>query len=297
MSCTSDAVLMTETWKVSTGLLGRVEAEVLAEQIERVCDLEEAVVSAFEIEPDSGDWRVEVYFGCAEPSQAEIKGLFGDQPAELEKLPQIDWVSRSQSLLKPIRAGRFYVHGEHDRDTRKPGSICIEMQAGQAFGTGHHGTTQGCLLAIDYVLRRGGAGGNVLDLGCGSAILSIAYALAAKQRVLASDIDPIAITTAQDNAVLNQAQNFVEAFVAPGMRDRRLTGHGQFDLIIANILAAPLQRMKQDIAGALAGDGLLILSGITIDQENRLLGAYRPFGLTLRQRWRLDGWSTLLLSR
>ena len=296
-SCRVDAVLMTETWKVSTGLLDQASAEALAGRIECMLDLEGAVVAAYETEPDSGDWAVDVYFGVVKPDEHEVARLFDGQAVTVEKLPEVDWVSRSQSLLKPIRAGRFYVHGQHDRHTRPSGAICIEMQAGQAFGTGHHGTTQGCLLAIDHVLRREKQlERRVLDLGCGSAILAIAYALAAKRPVIASDIDPVAIATARGNAQLNQASALVETFVAAGMRDRRLSGIQQFDLLIANILAGPLQRMKPEIARALAPEGQLILSGITVDQEARLLGSYRPFGLTLQRRWRLEGWSTLLLS-
>ncbi len=277
-------------------MLEHGEAEALAAQIGESGDAEEIVVSAFEVAVDSGDWCVEAYFGGKAPSKQQIERLFGGLAVQCEKLPDTDWVSRSQSLLKPIRARRFFVHGEHDRHKRPAGSISIEIQAGQAFGTGHHGTTQGCLLALDHVLRRG-CPTKVLDLGCGSAILAIAFASASKQQVLASDIDPVAIATARENGRLNGASGFVAAFVAPGMHHSRLCRPGQFDLIIANILASPLQRMKRDIVRALAGDGQLILSGITVDQEARLLGSYRPFGLSLRRRWRIDGWSTLLLSR
>ncbi|MEM7425093.1 MAG: 50S ribosomal protein L11 methyltransferase [Pseudomonadota bacterium] len=287
---------MTETWKVSTGLLSRAAAEGLAARIDEAASESGIVVAAFAVEPDSADWRVEAYVGERPPARELIAELFGDLPVVTEKLPPADWVARSQSLLKPIRAGRFFIHGEHDRDKRISGAVCVEIQAGQAFGTGHHGTTRGCLLAIDHVLRHQRPK-RMLDLGCGSAILAIAAARAVRQPVLAGDVDPVAVSTAKQNARLNQAAGLVDTVVAAGMRGPKLCPPNRFDLIVANILAGPLQSMKRDIAHALSPGGQLILSGITVDQECRLLGAYRPFGLFLHRRWRPDGWSTLLLRK
>lgn len=241
-------------------------------------------------------WCVEVYFQDQTPDPDELGRLFASRLITTEKLPDTDWVSHSQSQLAPIRAGRFFVHGEHDRSRRPASGVSIEIQAGQAFGTGHHGTTRGCLLALDDLLNRKQPE-TVLDVGCGSAVLAIAFALATKRRALASDIDPVAIEVARANAHSNQAGNLVQTVVAGGADHPQIRAFAPAELVMANILAKPLTDMKADLAGCVAPGGCLILSGITVDQESRLLGSYRPLGLTLQKRWRLEGWSTLLLGR
>ncbi|MEM1201513.1 MAG: 50S ribosomal protein L11 methyltransferase, partial [Pseudomonadota bacterium] len=272
---------MTQTWKVTTELLHKDAAEPLAERLEDALDGEPVVVSAFETEPDTGIWTVEVYFQGQLPSDAELERLFGPVSLSSELLPDTDWVSHSQSQLTPIRAGRFFVHGEHDRSLRPAAGVSIEIQAGQAFGTGHHGTTRGCLLAIDHVLRWARPK-TALDVGCGSAVLSIAFALATRRNVLASDIDPVAIDVARSNARLNEAGAFVQTVVASGVEASAIRAFTPSQLVIANILANPLCRMKAGLAGAVAPGGHLILSGITVDQERRLLGSYAPFGLLFK---------------
>lgn len=287
---------MTQTWKVSTGLLHQHDAENLAETISSALSDEGAVVSAFEQDAATQYWCVEVYFPESAPAASKLENLFGSLPIRTEALPEQDWVSHSQTSLAPIRAGRFFLHGEHDRARRPAGGVSIEIQAGQAFGTGHHGTTRGCLLALDHVLSQRQPR-SVLDVGCGSAVLAIAFALATKRRAVASDIDPVAVDVARSNARDNAVANLVRTLVATGVEHPSIQTFAPFDLVMANILAKPLTDMKARLAATVADGGGVILSGITVDQENRLLGAYRPFGLRLQKRWRLEGWSTLLLER
>ena len=289
-------MLMTEIWKVSTNLLAKEDAEALADTVSARCADDGVVVAAFEVNVKTALWRVEAYFENGLPDPPELQALFDGQSFESELLPDTDWVSHSQSGLSPIRAGRFYVHGAHDRHTRPTGAVCIEIQAGQAFGTGHHGTTRGCLLALDDVLRRLSPL-SALDVGCGSAVLAIAFGRAVRRPAYASDIDPVAIRVAAGNIAENQASAFVRPLVAVGVDHPEIAGNGPFELVFANILAAPLTAMKKPLSETVATNGRLVLSGITVDQEDRLLAAYRPFGLVLEKRWQLDGWSTLLLRR
>ena len=288
--------LMTQTWKVSTALLQQLDAENLADQITSTLLDDEAVVSAYEKDPENQLWCVEIYFQGEVPDQTELVRLFGGQTLTKEQLPDTDWVSHSQSQLAPIQAGRFFVHGAHDRHRRPASGVSVEIQAGQAFGTGHHGTTRGCLLALDDLLNRARPE-TVLDVGCGSAVLAIAFALATKRCALAGDIDPVAIEVARANARNNQAAGLVHTVVATGTGHPTIRAFTPAQLVMANILAKPLMDMKASLAACVAPGGWLILSGITVDQETRLLGSYRPFGLSLRKRWRLEGWSTLLLQK
>lgn len=215
---------------------------------------------------------------------------------EVETLPDIDWVARSLEGLKPVRAGRFFVHGSHDRALRRPGGIAVEIEAGLAFGSGHHGTTSGCLDMIERVARRERPC-NALDLGTGSGVLAIALALMARIPVLATDIDPVAVRVAADNVRLNRATAFVTAVAAPGFHHPVFAGWRPFDLIVANILARPLMRLAPGMAAKLAPGGSLILSGILDEQRAQVLAAY------VGQRFRhvatlhREGWTTLHLKR
>ncbi|MVA97159.1 50S ribosomal protein L11 methyltransferase [Nitratireductor sp. CAU 1489] len=192
---------------------------------------------------------------------------------ETEALPDIDWVAKSLEGLKPVRAGRFLVHGAHDRDQVHANDLSIEIEAAQAFGTGHHGTTAGCLEMIADVVRRERPR-NVLDLGTGSGVLAIAVAKLAHVPVLATDIDPIATAVAARNARLNGAGANIEAVTATGFRHREIAGRAPYDLIIANILARPLMRLAPDMARHLRPGGSLILSGILARQRNAVIAAY-----------------------
>lgn len=219
-------------------------------------------------------------------------------PAHLEttvaQLPDEDWVGLSQSGLPPIKAGRFFVHGSHDLPT-DDAVFPVLVDAGQAFGTGHHGTTTGCLLMLDGLEAQGLKPDTILDLGTGAGILAIAAAkLFPEANILATDIDPIAVQVADTNAAINAVQ--FRSVTADGFDTPALKGQS-FDLIIANILAGPLRGLAADIAKALNVDGFAILSGILDEQAEWVAQAFRAVGLTVEMRPSLDGWTSLLATR
>jgi ribosomal protein L11 methyltransferase len=213
-----------------------------------------------------------------------------------EILPDIDWVKASLDGLKPVRAGRFLIHGSHDRDRRRIGDIAIEIEAGLAFGTGHHGTTSGCLDLIAAVSRRQHPR-NALDLGTGSGVLAIALARLAHIPVLATDIDPVATAVARENARLNHVGALVETRTAVGFHDPAFAARGPFDLIVANILARPLMRLAPAMAAHLVPGGSIVLSGILDGQRNAVLAAYVGQKFRHVHTLRREGWATLWLQR
>jgi len=215
---------------------------------------------------------------------------------ETEAVPDIDWVAKSLEGLAPVRAGRFLVHGSHDRAKRRIGDIAIEIEAGLAFGTGHHGTTAGCLQMIDQVVRRERPR-NALDLGTGSGVLAIAIARLAHIPVLATDIDPVAVAVTRDNVSLNSAAAFIDTRTATGFHHRIFRAYAPFDLIVANILAGPLMKLAPQMAANISSGGSLILSGILERQREAVIAAY------VGQRFRhiatlpREGWVTLHMKR
>ena len=216
----------------------------------------------------------------------------------IETLPALDWVAESQKGLPPVRAGRFLVHGAHAAPVgaaRPAAALAIRIEAGQAFGTGHHESTRGCLLALEAV-SRGRRPRSCLDLGCGSGVLAIAMAKLWHVPVLASDIDPLAVEIAAENARLNGVRPWVRAVESDGAGRRRLRRRGPYDVIAANILAGPLLAMAGDLAGVLAPGGRLILSGLLRRQEGAVLARYRARRLGLVRRVMLGDWVTLVLS-
>ena len=251
-------------------------------------------------QPD-GSWLVEVYFE-AEPDEtlldATVRETLGpDAPAfTLAPLPDEDWVAKSLEGLKPVRAGRFVVHGSHDRDKVRPGEIAIEIEAGEAFGTGHHGTTAGCLAEIDRLCSTKDYK-SILDLGTGTGVLAIAIAKAFGKAVLATDIDPIATRVAQENAVLNGVGDLIEAATAEGFDDPVIAAHAPFDLVVANILAGPLIALAPAVARHLATDASVVLSGLLVEQGRAVTAAYEAEGLRLVRSGEMDGWLTLTLQR
>ncbi len=213
-----------------------------------------------------------------------------------EILPDIDWVTKSLEGLKPVRAGRFLVHGAHDRDQRRPGDLAIEIEAGLAFGTGHHGTTAGCLHMLSTVARREKPR-NALDLGTGSAVLAIALAKLCHIPVLATDIDPVAVAVAARNARLNGVAGLVETATAPGFADPLFARRGPFDLIVANILAKPLMKLAPHMAAHLAPGGSIVLSGILERQRDAVVAAYNGQRFRHVRTLRREGWVTIHLKR
>jgi ribosomal protein L11 methyltransferase len=286
---------MTHVWKITTPPLAKARANDLAERLEDTLKPRSDAIALFEADEERNLWLLEAYYQV-EPASADLTHVLGGVVVEIEKLDDVDWVSQSLSALEPISAGRFFVHGSHDRDKCPSGGICVEIDAGLAFGTGHHGTTRGCLLALDHILKIKRPR-NVLDVGCGSGVLAIAVAAACAIPVIASDIDPEAVQVAKRNAVINKKGPLVRTLVAGGVFHNLIAANSSYELVFANILAGPLVRMSASLARHVAPGGNLVLSGLLHHQEARIISAYRIAGLPLKQRWQLEGWSTLLFSR
>ncbi|ASY63680.1 Ribosomal protein L11 methyltransferase [Sinorhizobium sojae CCBAU 05684] len=263
---------------------------------------EDFAIATMEIDETRDVWEASIYMMADE--EAEVKARleealqpgFSHLPIEREVLPDIDWIAKSLEGLAPVRAGRFVVHGSHDRDKVKTGEVAIEIDAGQAFGTGHHGTTAGCLEMLASVARTRRIR-NVLDLGTGSGVLAIAARKLLHVPVLATDIDPIATRVATENARRNGVVTGLAFATAPGFHSTTFSANGPFDLIIANILARPLMKMAPELVANLAPGGSVILSGILAEQRWKVLAAYNGQHLEhVRTIWR-NGWVTIHLAK
>jgi len=259
-------------------------------------------VACAAFEDDAGHWHVSLHFRTPpdEAAVREMVALAGGADAgaalRFETLAAKDWVRASLEGLAPVDAGRFMVHGAHDRGRVAANRIGIEIEAALAFGTGHHGTTRGCLLALDYLAKQHRAA-RVLDIGTGSGVLAIAAARALHARVLASDIDPRAVIAARDNVRLNRAAPMVTLLCAAGADRRAIRARAPFDLVFANILLGPLKLMARPIARLAAPGAHVVLSGLLPAQATAALAAYRAQGPKLTRRIPLDGWMTLILQR
>lgn len=245
-------------------------------------------------------WAVVVYLEASDDKaavEALLQAMAASAGGRLSRVdPEEDWVARGLRALSPVRAGRFLVHGAHDRAAVRPGQIPIEIEAAQAFGTGHHATTLGCLLALEWLNQRVRPA-HVLDLGTGSGVLAIAAAKLWQARVTATDIDPIAVDAARENGRANGVAPYVrfvraEGFKAPALRDLP-----RQDLILANILARPLIELMPEIANAVAPGGRVVLSGLLKSQAPLVVGAAASRGLALERRFDRSEWATLLLAR
>jgi ribosomal protein L11 methyltransferase len=258
----------------------------------------QAAIAAFE-SPD-GRWDITVHFAEA-PDEASIRELVGlaagddvAQAIAFDTVEAKDWVKATLEELVPVRAGRFIVHGNHDRARIPPNKLGIEIEAALAFGTGHHGTTRGCLLLLDHVLKAGQPR-RVLDLGTGTGVLAIAAAKALHGKVLASDIDPPSVKVARENARLNGTGHRVQPIRATGFAAPDFAGCGPFDLVLANILANPLRQLAGPMSRHLAPSAFVILSGLLTHQAASVIAAYRARGLVPVRHLKIDGWSSLLL--
>jgi ribosomal protein L11 methyltransferase len=260
----------------------------------------EAAVAAFA--GPTGRWDITMHFAEA-PDQSTIRDLIalaaGDEVAravQFDVVESKDWVKATLEDLVPVHAGRFIVHGQHDRAKVPPNKLGIEIEAALAFGTGHHGTTRGCLVLLGHVLKAHRPR-RVLDLGTGTGVLAIAAAKALHDQVLASDIDALSVKVAAENARLNGVGPLVEVTWGSGFSAPRLRQRKPFDLVLANILANPLRQMATAMSGHLAGGARVILSGLLSPQAPSVIAAYRARGLVLEREIRIDGWSSLLLRK
>ena len=282
-------------------------ARAIADIIVETLDAAEAAASAFEENLNAPVWSampwiVEIYFAHA-PDEAAMRALIAiaadeahARQAEFVTLDERDWVKTSLEGLAPVRAGRFLVHGAHDRGRGHPNDIALEIPAALAFGTGHHGTTRGCLLALDGILKQRRPR-RVLDVGTGTGVLALAAARALRMKVAAGDIDPVCVATAQSNARLNGAAPWLRPVAAVGARHPRLQAGGPYDLIFANILAKPLRLLAPSLARLAAHPADLVLSGLLSGDVPGVLSAYRAQGFALAQRRDIEGWATLRLRR
>jgi ribosomal protein L11 methyltransferase len=253
--------------------------------------------------PDPGGQVPLSVYLAAEPERREMTALLaaaaaatGVEPPSVlvERLPDVDWVAESQKALPPLRVGRFYLYGSHVAEPVPPASVPIRIDANVAFGTGRHGSTKGCLLALEALAKRRRVR-RALDLGCGSGVLAIAIAKLWACPVLAADLDPDSVTQTRANARANRAAALVRAVTSDGYRDRRVACGGPYDLIAANILAEPLAAMAGDLARHLAPGGAAVLSGLLNEQEPGVRNRHRGHGLRLARRVVVEGWTTLVM--
>ncbi|TIX25373.1 MAG: 50S ribosomal protein L11 methyltransferase [Mesorhizobium sp.] len=277
----------------------KLEADRIFAALDAAFEDDGLPIAVLELDEEKDIQEVSLYAdGDVDPVEARVRTIIADlglsKPVERETLPNIDWVSRSLEGLKPVRAGRFLVHGSHDRAKRHAGDLAIEIEAGLAFGTGHHGTTAGCLEMLEQVVLRERPR-NALDLGTGSAVLAIALAKLAHIPVLATDIDPVAVRVA--NARLNHVKALVETVTAPGFHNPIFARRAPFDLIVANILARPLMRLAPQMARNIRLGGSLVLSGILDRQRDAVISAYVGQAFRHVRTLHREGWVTIHLKR
>ena len=274
----------------------RNACEAAAEDVDSDVMLEGATYSILEEDEDRDVWRIDAF----PTSQDEADGLVArlgqhaGVSVKVEPLADADWLAMSLSGLPPVRAGRFFVYGAHDQGRVPPNAVNLKIDAGAAFGTGHHGTTVGCLVAYDELLKRERFE-KVLDVGCGTGVLAIAAARTGAALAVGTDIDAPSVRIANENAKLNQAHaRFVHA---SGLNDVKVRAGAPYDLVFANILAPPLVALSQDIKMSLRIGGVAILSGLLRTQERRVSAAYLSRGFRLERRIHRDAWSALVLRR
>ncbi|MGR3621403.1 50S ribosomal protein L11 methyltransferase [Pseudophaeobacter sp.] len=286
------------TFTALTTLTGKPQATALGEAMENLMP-EPTGVGVFEIEDGSGLWEVGGYFTEA-PDQAGLallSSMHGAKDFVVSELPETDWVAHVRRELAPVEAGRFYVYGSHDADTVPEGSIPLLIEAAMAFGTGHHGTTLGCLKALDHLVDQGFVGTSVADIGCGTAVLAMAAARVWDGNFVASDIDEVAVEVAEANLKANGMSGAVTCLEAAGFDHPGLQAAAPYDLIFANILKGPLVALSPDLCGNLRDGGFAILSGILNEQADSVIEVYAQNGTNLVRRDEIGEWTTLLLQR
>lgn len=284
------------TFTAFTTLPGKAAAETLAKAMDRL-DPTPTGVGVFEMEDGSGLWEIGGYF-TERPDIAALALLavaFEARPFAVSELPETDWVAHVRRELAPVAAGRFFVYGAHDADKVPDGSEPLLIEAAMAFGTGHHGTTLGCLRALDRLIAEGFSANCVADVGCGTAVLAMAAARVWPATVVAGDIDPVAVEVAQTNVQANDLEGRVRCVEAAGFAHPELAACAPYDLIFANILKGPLLALAPDLAGALRDGGYAILSGVLNEQAEEVSTLYSRFGVNLVRTDRIGEWTTLTL--
>lgn len=286
------------TYSALTTLRGEEPARGMGEAMERMTPAPEGL-GVFEMEDGSGLWEVGGYF-TAPPDEAALALLaaaFDARPFAVSALPETDWVDKVQRELAPVRAGRFHLYGSHDAGSVPDGVVALLVDAAMAFGTGHHGTTTGCLQAYEALLQEDGRPGAVADIGCGTAVLAMAAARTGSAPVVAGDVDAVAVEVASANLRLNALADRVTCVEAAGFDHPAFAAAAPFDLIFANILKAPLIELAPSMAGMSALGGRAILSGILDGQADEVAQVYAAAGYSKEARLRIGDWVTLTLRR
>ncbi|WP_136439722.1 50S ribosomal protein L11 methyltransferase [Pacificoceanicola onchidii] len=289
---------MPTTYTAFTKLPSKDQAEALGLALEDM-DPEPTGIGVFEIEDGSGTWEVGGYF-IDTPNDVELAILaaaYGAQPFVVSEVPDTDWVDKVRRELTPVEAGRFFVYGSHDADKVPEGSVPLLIEAAMAFGTGHHGTTQGCLEALDRLAEQGFVGESVADIGCGTAVLAMGAASIWPNPVMASDIDEVAVEVAEANVSANNLSGKVTCVEAAGFGNAALTEAAPYDLIFANILKQPLIDLSPDMAANLQSGGYAILSGILTRQADEVVEVYARNGINQLRRDVIGDWVTLTLQK
>jgi len=286
------------TWTALTTLKGRGPADALGAAMENLTP-EPTGIGVFEIEDESGLWEVGGYF----TERPDVAGLallakmLGAKDFVVSELPETDWVAHVKRELAPVEAGRFFVYGSHDAKKIPDGKIGLLIEAAMAFGTGHHGTTLGCLRALDRLANQGFEARNVVDIGCGTAVLAMAAARLWPYPVLASDIDQVAVDVARANVDANGLAGRVTCVEAAGFGAPELQNAAPFDLVFANILKGPLIGLCPDIARNIAPNGLAVLSGVLNPQADDIIKVYEETGFSVLHRDKIADWTTLILTK
>jgi len=284
-------------------LAGFDAAHAYAEVLENALFPEPVAVSV--VDTERGPWRVEAIYDAMPPADA-LEELLTPVAQELglslpelvgAPVPERDWVSETLRGLAPVRAGRFTLYGSHDRGKVPARGIQFEIEASQAFGTGHHETTTGCLIALDDLAKAGARFDAIYDLGCGTGVLAMAAAKLWNVATLAGDIDPLAVRIARETIRANGLAHQVQAFTCAGFDHPAVRAAGPYDLVIANVLAKPLVQMAPEMARRVVPGGLVVLSGLLNTQARWVAGHYRMAGFRHRRHLIRGLWSTLVLER
>ncbi|MBY6069230.1 50S ribosomal protein L11 methyltransferase [Leisingera aquaemixtae] len=286
------------TYTALTTLTAKAQAEALGEAMERLIP-EPTGIGVFEMEDGSGLWEVGGYFTEApdEAGLALLAAMHDAKPFVVSEVPETDWVAHVRRELAPVEAGRFFVYGSHDADKVPTDKIPLLIEAAMAFGTGHHGTTLGCLKALDHLLDQGFRGEKVADIGCGTAVLAMAAARVWDGAILASDIDEVAVEVAEANLKANGMEGQVACLEAAGFDNPELQAQAPYDLIFANILKGPLVALAPDLTANLRPGGYAILSGILNEQADDVVSVYAQNDANLARREEIGEWTTLLLRK
>ncbi len=277
-------------WK-ARAVLSKRDAQTLSDALEQLEPT--PVVSAFEL-GERGQWEVEAFF-TEQPNEDDLLRRFG-VPMRVIAIEDENWVARALEGLPPVVTGRFFLHGDHTASRVPANAIGLKIEASYAFGTGHHGTTRGCLLAFERLAKQR-TFRNALDLGCGTGVLAMAFARLTRRPAVATDIDPLATAKTTENAKLNRGAPYMRVATASGFRTPLIAERAPYDLVFANILAGPLMKLLPGIKQSLAPGGHAILSGLLDEQANAICAMARAQNLRLVRRSALEGWVTLTLQR